>query len=204
MLGNVSEWAADLYSDSYYQSSPLSNPIGPDFNDDGTQVVRAVRGASWYFDYYQSSLIGSAYRKGVNSQHSDSLIGFRCARTAETDSNLISTGVPTSTPLMSLTQIVVPITFTPNQINNASGVWVELNSENSGKTATEICQSNGFALATKARQCDGAILVFLDEYSHSNCKEGATTYQDCFDFSSCIANLPKTVVFESLYCELPK
>ena len=43
MAGNVSEWVADWFSDTYYQSSPSSNPIGPDTGTD-----RVVRGGSWY------------------------------------------------------------------------------------------------------------------------------------------------------------
>jgi formylglycine-generating enzyme required for sulfatase activity len=42
MFGNVSEWCHDVYSDSYYASSPVENPRGP---ADGKQ--RAIRGGSF-------------------------------------------------------------------------------------------------------------------------------------------------------------
>ena len=42
MEGNVWQWVADWYSDSYYQSSPSSNPLGPDLGQH-----RVLRGSSW-------------------------------------------------------------------------------------------------------------------------------------------------------------
>ena len=42
MSGNVWEWCQDLYSDSYYASSPLTNPTGPE-----TGLQRLLRGGVW-------------------------------------------------------------------------------------------------------------------------------------------------------------
>jgi len=72
MAGNAWEWVKDWYSDTYYQSSPSSNPTGP-----GSGEARVLRGGSWY-DYWR---IGrAAYRhcsvpalRGVDT-------GFRCSR----------------------------------------------------------------------------------------------------------------------------
>ena len=44
MSGNVFQWVNDWYSDTYYQSSPSSNPAGP---DSGTK--RVLRGISWNY-----------------------------------------------------------------------------------------------------------------------------------------------------------
>ncbi len=77
MAGNVAEWVRDWYSDTYYQSSPASNPLGPDSGD-----VRALRGGSWnYIDF----VVRSTSRGGFVPNDSDVDlgyrvdIGFRCA-----------------------------------------------------------------------------------------------------------------------------
>ena len=43
MHGNESEWCNDWYSNSYYSSSSLNNPIGPSSGD-----RRVLRGGDWY------------------------------------------------------------------------------------------------------------------------------------------------------------
>jgi formylglycine-generating enzyme required for sulfatase activity len=48
MAGNVHEWCADWYDESYYQHAPTENPLGP---EDGTS--RELRGGSWQ-DYLPS------------------------------------------------------------------------------------------------------------------------------------------------------
>ena len=53
MAGNVYQWVNDWYSNGYYQSSPSSNPLGPDSGQ-----FRVLRGGYWGSDYgnVQSSL----------------------------------------------------------------------------------------------------------------------------------------------------
>ena len=72
LAGNVWEWTADWYSETYYQSSPLKNPLGP---DSGTS--RVLRGGSW--DNYDNSA-RSAYRYWFVPSFTYGIIGFRCAR----------------------------------------------------------------------------------------------------------------------------
>lgn len=74
MAGNVAEWVADWYSETYYQNSLSSNPLGPD-NGQG----RVLRGGGW--DSNQTFLTTS-YRDWLDPSYSeDAGIGFRCART---------------------------------------------------------------------------------------------------------------------------
>ena len=69
MAGNVWEWVADWYSETYYASSPTENPTGP---DSGTH--RVLRGGSW------GSSVRSTDRYGLTpSKNGSSSGGFRCA-----------------------------------------------------------------------------------------------------------------------------
>lgn len=43
MAGNVAEWCADWYSDTYYMMAEAQNPRGPDIG-----IYRVIRGGAWY------------------------------------------------------------------------------------------------------------------------------------------------------------
>jgi len=72
MAGNVWEWVNDWYGETYYQSSPASNPLGLDID-----VFRVYRGGSWNSD---DNSVRSAYRYGSGSSGTSDELGFRCAR----------------------------------------------------------------------------------------------------------------------------
>lgn len=73
MTGNVWEWVNDWYSNSYYQISPSSNPLGPN-----TGQSRVLRGGSWNLNINNTR---SAYRGGYDPAGSYNYFGFRCALT---------------------------------------------------------------------------------------------------------------------------
>jgi hypothetical protein len=70
MAGNVAEWVADWYDESYYQHSPAANPLGPENGQ-----YRVVRGGYWI------SLNSSVYRRFPFDPTSASkgVFGLRCA-----------------------------------------------------------------------------------------------------------------------------
>ena len=72
MSGNVWEWVNDWYSDTYYQVSPFSNPLGP---SSGTDHV--LRGGSFINDEIQ---MRSSSRAGADPYSVFDTWGFRCAR----------------------------------------------------------------------------------------------------------------------------
>jgi formylglycine-generating enzyme required for sulfatase activity len=75
MAGNVSEWVADWLSLDYYNSPPMSNPLGPDSGE-----YRVWRGGSWANT--STERVRTYSRTGNFPTDSSSGIGFRCARDA--------------------------------------------------------------------------------------------------------------------------
>jgi eukaryotic-like serine/threonine-protein kinase len=73
MAGNVWEWVADRYSDTYYQDLPasISNPLGPDSGQE-----RVLRGGSWFDPAY---LIRTSVRNSFDPTFDDNNFGIRCA-----------------------------------------------------------------------------------------------------------------------------
>ncbi|MGA2032466.1 MAG: formylglycine-generating enzyme family protein [Thermoguttaceae bacterium] len=82
MYGNVSQWCEDVYSPSYYQSSPAADPRGPP--SAGRGAKRVLRGGNWKSS---AEACRATYRQGERTGDSDACFntdycGFRCVRRA--------------------------------------------------------------------------------------------------------------------------
>ena len=69
--GNVAEWCADSYDESYYSAGIDRDPAGPPFG-----LERMIRGGSWLDD---ASNLRASYRVRDVPGYHDALVGFRCA-----------------------------------------------------------------------------------------------------------------------------
>jgi len=74
MAGNAFQWCWDWFSDSYYTSSPITDPRGPT-----SGLFRGLRGGSWYDNAYTTRVANRGW--GTPGQ-SDDRIGFRTVLTA--------------------------------------------------------------------------------------------------------------------------
>jgi formylglycine-generating enzyme required for sulfatase activity len=74
IAGNVWEWTADWYGETYYASSPVSNPPGPNSGQ-----YRVLRGGAWIDDYDN---VRSTDRNRSLPWYTYDYIGFRCAMDA--------------------------------------------------------------------------------------------------------------------------
>lgn len=82
LYGNVSEWCEDVFSPTYYQNSPATNPTGPP--DPGVDVKRVMRGGSWKAS---PDMCRASFRQGQRTGNTDACFytdycGFRCVRRA--------------------------------------------------------------------------------------------------------------------------
>jgi len=81
MTGNVWEWVSDWYDKDYYLETPDKNPQGPE-----SGKYKVARGGGWDSreDLPQRSILGAHYRNYADPTDTSNVLGFRCAKSAET------------------------------------------------------------------------------------------------------------------------
>lgn len=72
MAGNLFEWTADWYSESYHKTAERSNPKGPHSGEH-----KVLRGSSWLMR--TDNGISSVIRSGYSPLGQGYVVGFRCA-----------------------------------------------------------------------------------------------------------------------------
>jgi formylglycine-generating enzyme required for sulfatase activity len=75
MVGNVREWVADWYSETYYQETTLNNPTGPE-----TGFERSMRSGAYDAD---ANELLATWRYKHEPQSAGLSRGFRCAESGE-------------------------------------------------------------------------------------------------------------------------
>ena len=111
MSGNVWEWVSDWYSETYYASSPSSNPMGP-----SSGSLRVLRGGAWN---YVSGYCRSASRGYSDPSNVNASFGFRVVR-SPVDAPTLTGVSPTSGPTTGGTTI----TLTGTNLTGATSVSV--------------------------------------------------------------------------------
>ncbi len=86
--GNVWEWTADWYSESFYRTGPSYNPLNTEPSSDNPQGMpcRSIRGGSWLCNDCYCEAYRVAGRQETSPDTATNHTGFRCAQSPKPQS----------------------------------------------------------------------------------------------------------------------
>lgn len=141
MSGNVIEWVQDRYGHSYYQNSPINNPMG-----DSENKQRVLRGGHWSYSAKRSR---STVRNWFLQKWSGGVeIGFRLALTQESSAikkniNISTTPCPDNFQSIQNHEINLQFVTIPAGCFQMGSV----NGEDDEQPVHKVCITNSFELS---------------------------------------------------------
>ena len=112
MAGNLDGWCWDVYSGTYYNSSPTNNPTGP-----ASGGTRVVRGGAWTS---YANTCRCATRQKFNAAIANTSIGFRCVRIAQQSQTIISFNSSNNQTNLTYGGDSIPLTATASSGSNVT------------------------------------------------------------------------------------
>lgn len=147
MAGNVFEWVSDWYQEDYYQTSPASNPLGPE-----TGIYKVFRGGGYLSNSEKIAPDARYFTEPI--QHSADL-GFRCVLLGDYSDGSENNHVPRPCE-------VLPVN---NDQPQNQPTWTPMPCQPASITSSCVRNANGGAQTSITISQGGCQVNLLDDFS---------------------------------------